>query len=147
MVIMNLQNNPVEQPHGKLDETIVATVRTRLPQARAIYRYGSAGGIYERPDSDLDVAILGTAPLGFEEILALSSALAMVAGRDVDVVDMRAIPVTLRLQIVVNGTRLFAQDESEAAELESRTFSDYARLNEERRAILEDVRAHGSIYG
>ncbi len=129
------------------DEAIVAAVRARLPDARAIYRYGTAGGPYERPDSDLDVALLANERIVFETLNRIAVDLMRRFDRDVDVVDLRAIPVTLRVQIAADGARLYAADDSGAAEYESRAFSDYARLNEERRAILDDIRQRGSIYG
>jgi predicted nucleotidyltransferase len=128
------------------DASIVATVLAGLADVIAIYRYGSAGGEYERADSDLDIAILADHLLTFEESLKLATRLSQLVERDVDVVDMRSIPVTLRVQIAA-AARLYASDASRAEEFESRAFSDYARLNEERRGILEDVRRRGSIYG
>jgi hypothetical protein len=79
--------------------------------------------------------------------LNLATQLSRLVGRDVDIVDMRTIPVTLRVQIAASAARLYASDASRAGEFESRAFSDYARLNEERRAILDDVRRRGRIYG
>lgn len=129
------------------DADIVAAVTALLPGVRAIYRYGSAGSCYEREDSDIDIAILADRPIHFQERLDLSTHLMGLLERDVDVVDLRAIPVTLRVQIAAHGARLHAVSASEAAEYESRAFSDYARLNEERTAILQDVRRRGTIHG
>ena len=36
----------------------IKTIIAKLPDMRAIYRYGSAGSMYERQDSDIDIAIL-----------------------------------------------------------------------------------------
>ena len=106
-----------------------------------------AGSEFERADSDLDIAVLAEHKLGFEECLNLATRLSRLVGRDVDIVDMRTIPVTLRVQIAASAARLYASDTSRTGEFESRAFSDYARLNEERRGILDDVRRRGRIYG
>lgn len=129
------------------DAAIVAAARAACPGLRAVYRFGSAGGMFERPDSDLDVAVLVDAKLDFEDRLDLAVALSAKVNRDVDVVDMRAIPVALRIQIVVSGARLYAADANEASAYETHTFSDYAHLNEARRAILDDIRQRGRIHG
>lgn len=129
------------------DEAIVDIVQIQFPEIRAVYRYGSAGGVYERPDSDIDVALLGVKPIPHATLNAIAVQLMNVFNRDVDVVDMRTIPVTLRVQIAAEGARLFTANIAESAEYDSRAFSDYARLNEERRGILDDVRQRGRIYG
>ena len=131
----------------RLDDAIVATLRERLGDLRAVYRYGSAGGIYQRPDSDLDLAVLAEHRLPFDEQCTLAAALSQLANLDVDLNDMRNLPVTLRVQIVTAGARIYAAHEPEAEEYDSRTLSDYARLNEERRGILEDIRHRGRIHG
>ena len=131
----------------RLDDAIVATLRERLGDLRAVYRYGSAGGIYQRPDSDLDLAVLAGHRLSFDEQCALAAALSQLANLDVDLNDMRNLPVTLRVQIVTAGARIYAAHEPEAEEYDSRILSDYARLNEERRGILEDIRHRGRIHG
>ncbi|MDP1607266.1 MAG: nucleotidyltransferase domain-containing protein [Rhodocyclaceae bacterium] len=130
-----------------VDDEIVAILRVGLPGLQAVYRYGSAGGIYERVDSDVDVAVLADAPLEFATQCRLAAELARLLGRDVDLNDMRRLPVTLRVQIVTGGRRLFAANFAAAEEYDSRVLSDYAYLNESRKAILDDVRARGSIYG
>ena len=136
--------SPARHPQ---DPGIVETVLSCLPDVLGIYRYGSAGSEFERADSDLDIAVLAEHKLGFEECLNLATQLSRLVGRDVDIVDMRTIPVTLRVQIAASAARLYASDVSRTGEFESRAFSDYARLNEERRAILDDVRRRGRIYG
>jgi len=129
------------------DERIVATLLASLPDLQAAYRYGSAGGIYERKDSDIDLALLAAHPLTLVEKLQLAAKLSRLTGRDVDLNDLRSLPVTLRVQIVMEGVRLYAKSIPAAEEYDSRTLSDYVRLNEERRGILDDIRRRGSIHG
>lgn len=71
----------------------------------------------------------------------------MLAGRDVDLVDLRAASTVLRARVIAEGERLFCAAESLCAEFEDVAFSAYARLNEERRAILQDIQQRGSVYG
>ncbi|WP_126446665.1 type VII toxin-antitoxin system MntA family adenylyltransferase antitoxin [Sulfuricystis multivorans] len=140
----HIQQTPPTHP---LDDRIVALLKSSLPDLQAIYRYGSAGGPYERPDSDIDLAILAKHPLSFAERLQLSSKLMSMTGRDIDFNDLRTLPVTLRVQIVMHGVRLYAADQRAAEEYDSLTLSDYVRLNEERRAILDDIHQRGTIHG
>ncbi len=134
-------------PTLAVDSDIVSILHTGLPGLQAVYRYGSAGGMYERPESDIDVAVLAASLLDFATLSRLTAQLARALGRDVDLNDMRRLPVTLRVQIVTGGTRLFAADPAWAEEYDSRVLSDYAYLNEARKGILEDVQRRGSIHG
>lgn len=133
--------------HYSLDPPIVATLRQVLPAVEAIYRYGSAGGEYEREESDIDLAVLGRQPFDFSLLLRAGAELVRLTGKEVDLHDMRRLPVTLRVQIVTSGVRLFSADPAQAEAYDSRVLSDYAYLNEARRGILDDVRARGSIHG
>jgi uncharacterized protein len=137
----------VTPPSHPLDEQIVATLLAGVPDLQAVYRYGSAGGEFEREESDIDLAILAGHPLSFTERIELAAKLMQLTGRDIDLNDMRTLPVTLRVQIVMSGVRLYAANIPAAEEYDSRTLSDYVRLNEERRGILEDIRGRGSIHG
>ena len=130
-----------------LDSAIVAALREDLPGLQAVYRYGSAGGPYERADSDIDIAFLADRPLAFKERLTLAVKLMRITERDVDLNDMHTLPLGLRVQIALNGKRIYAAHTAEAEEYDSRTLSDYVRLNEERREILADIAQRGSIYG
>jgi predicted nucleotidyltransferase len=135
------------QTTSQADVLIVARLRESLPGLRAVYRYGSAGSCYERPDSDIDLAVLLDMPLDFRLQNQLATELAQLTGREIDLNDMGRLPVTLRVQIVTQGVRLFATHHGAAEEYDSRTLSDYAYLNEARRGIMEDVRSRGNIYG
>lgn len=130
-----------------LDAEIVEVLKAGLADLRLVYRYGTAGGAYARPDSDLDLAILAGHRLSLDEILQLSGQLSRIARCDVDLNDLRALPVSLRVQIVLDGALLYAADAAEASAYATHTLSDYVRLNEARREILNDIRARGSIHG
>jgi hypothetical protein len=53
----------------------------------------------------------------------------------------------MRVQVLEAGRVLFERSARERAEFEALALSSYARLNEERRAILEDVRRSGRAHG
>lgn len=91
--------------------------------------------------------MLAAHPLTLVEKLQLAAKLSRLTGRDVDLNDLRSLPVTLRVQIVMEGVRLYAKSIPAAEEYDSRTLSDYVRLNEERRGILDDIRRRSSIHG
>jgi hypothetical protein len=139
--------NPTTHSLALLDARIVAVLREVLPDVEAIYRYGSFGGAYQRADSDLDLAVLGRQKLDVATRLQLCNLLTAQTGVVTELNDMRTLPVTLRVQIVTQGRRLFAAHPATAEAYDSRVLSEYAELNEFRRPILDDIRARGSIYG
>jgi predicted nucleotidyltransferase len=130
-----------------IETSIVTAIAEAIPGCLAIYRFGSWGTEAERPDSDLDLAILPPAPLDNVARWELAQRLASLAGRDVDLVDLLRASTVLKMQVVSQGTLLHDSGLSEVARFEDYVFSSYARLNEERRDILLDIRERGSVYG
>lgn len=126
---------------------LVAALLSALPSCQAIYRFGSWGTDAQRTDTDIDLALLPLQPLDPVLRWELAQTLAALAGRDVDLVDLLGASTVLRMQVVAYGERLYCADEFRVAQFENLVFSSYARLNEERREILVDVRQRGSIYG
>jgi hypothetical protein len=52
----------------------------------------------------------------------------------------------MRMQVISTGICLDAPDEPACREFEMYSYSDYARLNEQRKGILDDIRTRGSVY-
>ena len=125
---------------------IIHAMLDSLPSIVAIYRFGSWDTPQARSDSDIDLAVLPGQPLSNLERWELSQKLAQIASRDVDLVDMRCASTVMRLQIIAHGERIYCADEAAASRFETAVYSGYARLNEERREILADIRDRGSVY-
>lgn len=125
----------------------VERLRARIPSLRAVYLYGSRSRMEDWPASDIDIAFYAGQPLDSLKRYDLAAELADLLSCDVDLVDMAAASTVMRSQIIGRGRRLFGEADPALEEFESRVFSDYARLNEERAAILEGVRESGSVYG
>ena len=53
----------------------------------------------------------------------------------------------MRMQVLSAGTCLDAPDEPAHREFEMYAYSDYARLNEERREIVKGITERGVVYG
>lgn len=128
-------------------EQLVVALLSSLPSCQAVYRFGSWGTDAQRPDSDIDLALLPSHPLDPVLRWELAQTLASLAGRDVDLVDLLGASTVLRMQVVAYGERLYSADALRVDQFEDFVFSSYARLNEERREILADVRQRGNIYG
>ena len=131
---------------NKLQSQIVEILLNSLPGVLAVYRFGSWGTPQERRESDIDLAVLPLQPLPPLVRWETAQKLAQMLSRDVDLVDLRAASTVMRSQVIAQGERLYCRDEAAVGLFETTVFSAYARLNEERREILADIRARGSVY-
>lgn len=126
---------------------VVATIQSQLPGVMAVYVFGSAASNEVREDSDIDIAVLGKSVFDPLVLWDCRQSLAVKLGRDVDLIDLRAVSTVLRMQVFTAGHRILDDSNGESGRYESLTYSDYARLNEERAGILKDIKNRGSVYG
>ena len=134
-------------PKPQIIESLIERLRAETPGLLAVYRFGSWGTPDERADSDVDIAVLAETPLAPEHCWDIAQRLAVRLGRDVDLVDLRGASTVLAARIVSQGERLFCSEETVCEAWEDYVYAAYARLNEERRAIIRDIEARGSVYG
>ena len=102
----------------------------------AVYLFGSCAKGTARADSDLDIAFLPGAQADPYDVFLASQAIADELKREVDLVDLSRASVVMRVQVISTGRRVIAADECRVDEFEMYAFSDYARLNEQRREVL-----------
>lgn len=118
----------------------------QLPGLRALYLYGSTALGQARLGSDVDVAVVADELIPSARITELAMDLASRLNRDVDLVDLRAVSTVMGMQVISKGRRLYGAG-LDVELFEDRVYAQYARLNEERSAILADISVRGSIYG
>jgi predicted nucleotidyltransferase len=129
------------------DRAAIASLRATLPDLVSVYRFGSTTRGEGRADSDLDFAVLPAAPLAPADRFALEQDLASQPRRDVDLVELARASTVMRAQVISAAPPIFVGDQTARATIEMYAYADYARLNEERRPILERVAREGSIHG
>lgn len=127
--------------------TITQLLTEQLPQVIAIYQFGSRARGEARPTSDIDLAVLARHPIPAERLFDVAQDLALTLHHDVDLVDLRAVPTVMRMQVLSTGQRLGTTDNQAAAEFEMYAYADYARLNEERRDLIKGITQRGLVYG
>ena len=129
------------------DRALVDLLRNAVDGLIAVYRFGSTAEGVSHPASDTDVAVLARAPIPAVARFEIQEHLASRLGRDVDLVDLTAASPVMAIQVVARGRLLYDGDSDARGRFEDLTFGTYARLNEERRGILERVAAEGTVYG
>ena len=127
--------------------SITQFLNEQIPDLIAIYQFGSQARGTVRPTSDMDIAVLALTRTPAERLLHLAQELAIQLGRNVDLMDLRSMTTVMRAQIISTGRCLKSHDDQARAEFEMYAYSGYARFNEERRALLEDIKERGLIYG
>ena len=118
-----------------------------MPDIVAIYLFGSQARKDAAPDGDVDLALLSQSKLDGRFRWTLQEELAAIAHRDVDLVDLRQASTVMRVQVLRDGIVLLDAQPRLRAAFEMTALSAYARLNEERRGILDDALARGQIHG
>jgi predicted nucleotidyltransferase len=130
-----------------LTQSLAGEVSSRVHGLVALYLFGSRARGDAGPDADLDLGLLAHGKLDPIERWKLQEDLAARAHANVDLVDLRQASTVMRMQVLRDGALLVDAHPSERQAFEAIALSAYARLNEERREILSDIAARGSVYG
>jgi predicted nucleotidyltransferase len=144
-VLRKLGDAPIRlhsDPPMLSDDELVEALQRLLFQERpqdlvAAYVFGSTASGRQHPDSDLDLAFLGRGSRSVGEVLLAAQELGVLAGRDVDLVDLARATTVFRAQVVGTGRRIHGNRDPRVGEFEMYALSDYARLNEERRGAVK----------
>ncbi|PDO10777.1 MAG: hypothetical protein BLM47_05445 [Candidatus Reconcilbacillus cellulovorans] len=98
-----------------------------------------------RPDSDVDLAYASDTPVDHVRRFEIAQKLAEALDRDVDLVDLDAASTVMQTQIL-QGVVLHCSDETRRLLLEAKIYKMYAKLNEERKIILDGILERGTVY-
>lgn len=123
----------------------IRIITRHLPETQAVYLFGSYGTEDERSDSDVDFAVLLPPQHKFRtgQLLELTGALVDQIGRSVDLINVREANTVFQKEIIMADRRLFVADLYAADEFEMMVVSDYQKLSEERREIIESAVEEG----
>ncbi len=116
-------------------------------EAYVIILFGSYGKGRARDESDMDIAYLGDKEPGGYDNFLLAQELACVAGRDVDLLNLRTASTVMKAQIITGGRVIYCSDEMRKADFFMKALKEYALLNEERAVVLREIERRGSVYG
>lgn len=129
---------------------IVDVILHHYPQIQAVYLFGSYGTEHEKPDSDVDLALLLPHPHNAKQGPLLRSdcwsQLTTITRRPVDLIDLRTADTVFQNEIVRTGRILLVKDENARLEFEMLTLSLYQKLQEERSGIIERILETKRVY-
>jgi predicted nucleotidyltransferase len=127
-------------------QTVLAHLRSVLPELLAVYLFGSQAQGTAGPESDLDMAVLMAGGADPVLLWQLSGELADIAGCSVDLIDLRAASTVMQYQILTRGQRLWAKD-VQAGLFESFILSEKTALDSARADLMKDIQKDGFVYG
>lgn len=129
--------------------SIITTIRDHYPDVQSIYLFGSYGTEYERPDSDLDIAILLPNTVaevaGSLQMSPCALALSKLTNRSVDLINIRIANTVFQFEILGSGRVVFEADIFAHDSFEMLVMSSYQMLNEERAEYLHDIVTTGRV--
>ena len=124
---------------------IIGCLRGALPGLAGIWLFGSQAGGDAGPASDVDLAVLVDGKANPLDLWHIAAELATIAGRPVDLVDLRDASTVMQSQIVTKGRRLWSRDAGpalyELAILREKMDFDVARAG-----LMADIARTGKIH-
>ncbi len=112
----------------------------RHPAVGLAFVYGSVARGAARPQSDLDVAVMGAQPLSADDTLGVIASLADASGRPVDLVDLRRSHGTLLHEILRTGRKVLDRAPGLHGSLLARHLAEEADFRPLRDRILAERR-------
>ena len=134
-----------------LPDTPIAPILAAHPDTQAIYLYGTWGTEYQRPTSDVDIAVLlpNTAAhaVDFWDWCRLSVEVASAAKVErADLINLRDVDTSFQAEILSSGRLIHCADENERIRFEVIVLSKHQKLNQERAGIREEIITSGRVF-
>jgi uncharacterized protein len=112
-----------------------------------IVLFGSTTQKRERKESDIDIGFLSDTSFSSYETFMIAQELANSLDRDIDLINLATASTVLQAQIINTGEVLYCEDEKRWMEFKIKVLKMYAKLNEERKVVLESIKKSGMVYG
>jgi predicted nucleotidyltransferase len=127
-------------------QTKVANFLIKKVSPYLVYIFGSTIKGTSNRNSDIDIAYLSDQNFDEYEIFMLAQELADIINIDVDLIDLKKASTVFQGQIVSTGRVIYCVDNIKRMDYEMRALKMYAKLNEERQFIIDNVQESGSIF-
>ncbi len=129
---------------------ITAPILAAHSDTQAIYLYGTWGTEYQRPTSDLDIAVLLAHDKaqkidGWQWHLLATEVATRIQVEHVDLTNLRGVDTTFQAEILRTGRLIHRADEDARLRFEVLVISMHQKLNAERAEIRADIIASGRV--
>jgi uncharacterized protein len=126
-------------------QTEIINFLTKKVSPDLVYIFGSTIKGTSNKNSDIDIAYLSDQKFDEYEIFMLAQELAGKIDIDVDLIDLKKASTVFQGQIVSTGKSIYCLDDNIRMDYEMKTLKMYAKLNEERKNIIDNAQESGSI--
>lgn len=132
------------------EQAVVKIVLGHYAAVQGIYLFGTHGTEYERPESDVDIALLFPPEQAKAEgDLSLTQCRVDIENalhKEVDLLNLRLASTVFQKEIISSAVLLHCADRYAVDEFEMLVLSFYQKLNEERADVLAEGLASGRFY-
>jgi predicted nucleotidyltransferase len=125
---------------------IIQKLKERLNPC-LVYIFGSAVRGEMTKDSDVDIAFLSDCSPDEYEVFVIAQEIACMLDRDVDLINLAEASTVLQAQVVSTGRAVYCGNSKKRSIYEMNVLKEYARLNEQRRPVIDKIKERGSVYG
>ncbi len=125
-----------------LNQLQIKLIKMHLRQQIAPYLiiiFGSALTGKMLSHSDVDIAFLAEQKFSAYDLFIIGQHLADKLGRDVDLVDLQTASTVFQARVLTTGKVIHCTDDTKRMLFHMHTLKKYARLNEERKIIVEKL--------
>lgn len=105
-----------------------------------IYIFGSSVCGNFNDDSDIDIGFFKFEDINSYELFLMQEELADTLKRDVDLINLKNSTTVFKAQVVGFGELIYQNNENIITEFRIRSLKEYAKLNEERKIIIDKMR-------
>ena len=81
------------------------------------------------------------------KLFQVSNKIALKLKKDIDLISLREVSTVFAAQIISKSEIIYSKDELLRQNYSIKIFKEYAKLNEERKVVLNSIMEDGSIYG
>lgn len=127
-------------------QTEIIYFLTKKVSPDLVYIFGSAVKGTSNKNSDIDIAYLSDQNFDEYEIFMFAQELAEKININVDLIDLKKASTVFQGQIVSSGKAIYCLNDHKRMNYEMKTLKIYAKLNEERQFIIDNVQESGSIF-
>jgi predicted nucleotidyltransferase len=129
-----------------IEQKVTNILKQRIEGIICIYFFGSFPEGTYRNDSDIDIAVLAKGEWDNIKRWEITGILSEELNKDVDLINLENASTVMKAQIVTRGKCIYESNKIKKDFFEMYSLSDYARLNEERKEIIEGIKKEGRVY-
>lgn len=144
-----METSKTQTVENSIVQNVLETAKRHACVVQAVYLYGSFGTAYFNRESDIDVGILFAEGMGSREWTLFYLDVASSSKYDLDCVNLLNANTVMQARVVSTGRKVYGNPGhgAEIGRFEDIVYMKYILLNEDRKPIVDQIKATGTVYG